>query len=166
MYLLTFHVVSSTLFSRFVAPTTGSSSRYMGQQNSPVPSPYTPQSPATGYIQQYPHQQPPSYTQHQQIQQGESVYMRIAHLCACKKWQRSWDKVQCFHACVLFGVHLANVLLLSDLPSLEFDNVVDFEMLILLDSCYEVYCIHLSWRFVVCVQPKSHFKQTAPMWSS
>lgn len=55
--------------SRFVTPPTGSSSRYMGQQNSPVPSPYTPQSPATGYIQQYPHQQPPSYNQHQQIQQ-------------------------------------------------------------------------------------------------
>nr|XP_040050990.1 nipped-B-like protein A isoform X1 [Gasterosteus aculeatus aculeatus] len=54
--------------SRFVAPPTGSSSRYMGQ-NSPVPSPYTPQSPAPGYIQQYPHQQPPSYNQHQQIQQ-------------------------------------------------------------------------------------------------
>uniref|UniRef100_A0A8C9ZCS5 Nipped-B protein n=1 Tax=Sander lucioperca TaxID=283035 RepID=A0A8C9ZCS5_SANLU len=58
--------------SRFVAPQTGPSSRYMGQ-NSPVPSPYTPQSPAPGYIQQYPHQQPPSYNQHQQIQQGESV---------------------------------------------------------------------------------------------
>uniref|UniRef100_A0A8C9Z9H2 Nipped-B protein n=1 Tax=Sander lucioperca TaxID=283035 RepID=A0A8C9Z9H2_SANLU len=54
--------------SRFVAPQTGPSSRYMGQ-NSPVPSPYTPQSPAPGYIQQYPHQQPPSYNQHQQIQQ-------------------------------------------------------------------------------------------------
>lgn len=60
--------------SRFVSPQTGSSSRYMGQQNSPVPSPYTPQSPATGYIQQYPHQQPPSYNQHQQIQQGKSVH--------------------------------------------------------------------------------------------
>ncbi|XP_011613859.2 nipped-B-like protein A isoform X4 [Takifugu rubripes] len=55
--------------SRFVSPQTGSSSRYMGQQNSPVPSPYTPQSPATGYIQPFPHQQPPSYNQHQQIQQ-------------------------------------------------------------------------------------------------
>ncbi|XP_037633013.1 nipped-B-like protein A isoform X2 [Sebastes umbrosus] len=54
--------------SRFVAPQSGSSSRYMSQ-NSPVPSPYTPQSPAPGYIQQYPHQQPPSYNQHQQIQQ-------------------------------------------------------------------------------------------------
>uniref|UniRef100_UPI0037E95CD1 nipped-B-like protein A isoform X3 n=1 Tax=Semicossyphus pulcher TaxID=241346 RepID=UPI0037E95CD1 len=55
--------------SRFVSPQTGSSSRYI-QQNSPVPSPYTPQSPAPGYIQQqYPHQQPPSYNQHQQIQQ-------------------------------------------------------------------------------------------------
>lgn len=45
----------------------------MGQQNSPVPSPYTPQSPATGYIQPFPHQQPPSYNQHQQIQQGKSL---------------------------------------------------------------------------------------------
>uniref|UniRef100_A0A3Q3KR17 Nipped-B protein n=1 Tax=Mastacembelus armatus TaxID=205130 RepID=A0A3Q3KR17_9TELE len=65
--------ISPNPSSRFVAPQTGSSSRYMGQQNSPVPSPYTPQSPATAYIQQYPHQQPPSYNQHQQIQQGENV---------------------------------------------------------------------------------------------
>uniref|UniRef100_A0AAQ5XSU5 Nipped-B protein n=1 Tax=Amphiprion ocellaris TaxID=80972 RepID=A0AAQ5XSU5_AMPOC len=61
--------ISPNPSSRFVAPQTGSSSRYMGQQNSPVPSPYTPQSPAPGYIQQYPHQQPPSYNPHQQIQQ-------------------------------------------------------------------------------------------------
>ncbi|KAM4578136.1 nipped-B-like protein A isoform 4-T4 [Fundulus diaphanus] len=60
--------ISPNPSSRFVGPQTGSSSRYMGQQNSPVPSPYTPQSPAPGYIQQYPHQQPPSYNQHQQIQ--------------------------------------------------------------------------------------------------
>uniref|UniRef100_A0A673CDM3 Nipped-B protein n=1 Tax=Sphaeramia orbicularis TaxID=375764 RepID=A0A673CDM3_9TELE len=64
--------ISPNSTSRFVAPQTGSSSRYMGQQNSPVPSPYTPQSPATGYIQQYSHQQPPSYNQHQQIQQEGS----------------------------------------------------------------------------------------------
>ncbi|KAM9392170.1 nipped-B-like protein A isoform 2-T2 [Pholidichthys leucotaenia] len=64
--------ISPNPSSRFVASQTGSSSRYMGQQNSPVPSPYTPQSPATGYIQQYPHQQPPSYNQHQQIQQVAS----------------------------------------------------------------------------------------------
>uniref|UniRef100_A0A7N6AMX9 Nipped-B protein n=1 Tax=Anabas testudineus TaxID=64144 RepID=A0A7N6AMX9_ANATE len=61
--------ISPNPSTRFVAPQSGSSSRYMGQQNSPVPSPYTPQSPATAYIQQYPHQQPPSYNQHQQIQQ-------------------------------------------------------------------------------------------------
>ncbi|XP_059910052.1 nipped-B-like protein A isoform X4 [Gadus macrocephalus] len=61
--------ISPNPSSRFVSPQTGSSSRYMGQ-NSPVPSPYTPQSPAPGYMQQYPHpQQPPSYSQHQQIQQ-------------------------------------------------------------------------------------------------
>lgn len=59
--------ISPNSSSRFVAPQTGSSGRYMGQQNSPVTSPYTPQSPAPGYIQQY--QQPPSYNQHQQIQQ-------------------------------------------------------------------------------------------------
>ncbi|KAI7793696.1 putative nipped-B-like protein B-like, partial [Triplophysa rosa] len=51
--------------SRFVQSQTGSGTRYMPQQNSPVPSPYAPQSP-TGYIQ-YNH--PPSYSQHQQIQQ-------------------------------------------------------------------------------------------------
>uniref|UniRef100_A0A4W4F758 Nipped-B protein n=1 Tax=Electrophorus electricus TaxID=8005 RepID=A0A4W4F758_ELEEL len=51
--------------SRFVQPQTGSGARFMPQQNSPVPSPYAPQSPA-GYMQ-YPH--PPSYPQHQQIQQ-------------------------------------------------------------------------------------------------
>ncbi|KAM4616902.1 nipped-B-like protein A isoform 9-T9 [Polymixia lowei] len=61
--------ISPNPSSRFVPPQTGSSSRYIGQQNSPVPSPYTPQSPAPGYMQQYPHQQPPSYNQHQQIQQ-------------------------------------------------------------------------------------------------
>ncbi|XP_028313630.1 nipped-B-like protein A isoform X2 [Gouania willdenowi] len=61
--------ISPNPSNRFVAPQTGSSSRYLGQQNSPVPSPYTPQSPAPGYIQQYPHQQPPSYNQHQHIQQ-------------------------------------------------------------------------------------------------
>lgn len=68
---LAFSLFSSTLSSRFVAPPTGSSSRYLGQ-NSPVPSPYTPQSPAPGYIQQFPHQ-PPSYNQHQQIQQGKKM---------------------------------------------------------------------------------------------
>ncbi|XP_038161840.1 nipped-B-like protein A isoform X3 [Cyprinodon tularosa] len=55
--------ISPNPSSRFVGPQTGSSSRY-----SPVPSPYTPQSPAPGYIQQFPHQQPPSYNQLQQIQ--------------------------------------------------------------------------------------------------
>ncbi|KAM4616900.1 nipped-B-like protein A isoform 7-T7 [Polymixia lowei] len=65
--------ISPNPSSRFVPPQTGSSSRYIGQQNSPVPSPYTPQSPAPGYMQQYPHQQPPSYNQHQQIQQAVSV---------------------------------------------------------------------------------------------
>ncbi|XP_059401039.1 nipped-B-like protein B isoform X2 [Carassius carassius] len=51
--------------SRYVQPPAGSGTRYMPQQNSPVPSPYAPQSPA-GYMQ-FSH--PPSYPQHQQIQQ-------------------------------------------------------------------------------------------------
>lgn len=76
-YFLSLHFLYS---SRFVTPPTGSSSRYMGQQNSPVPSPYTPQSPATGYIQQYPHQQPPSYNQHQQIQQGENLCLILMRM--------------------------------------------------------------------------------------
>ncbi|KAL0979828.1 hypothetical protein UPYG_G00190320 [Umbra pygmaea] len=49
----------------FVSPQPSSGSRFIPQQTSPVPSPYTPQSPA-GFMQ-YPH--PPSYDQHQQIQQ-------------------------------------------------------------------------------------------------
>uniref|UniRef100_A0A8C8CR14 Nipped-B protein n=1 Tax=Oncorhynchus tshawytscha TaxID=74940 RepID=A0A8C8CR14_ONCTS len=51
----------------FVSPQSSSGGRFIPQQNSPVPSPYTPQSPA-GFMQ-YPH--PPSYNQHQQIQQGK-----------------------------------------------------------------------------------------------
>ncbi|XP_062870661.1 nipped-B-like protein B isoform X2 [Trichomycterus rosablanca] len=57
-------VTPSPPSGRFVQPQTGSGARFMPQQNSPVPSPYAPQSPA-GYMQ-YPH--PPSYSQHQQIQ--------------------------------------------------------------------------------------------------
>ncbi|XP_069043025.1 nipped-B-like protein A isoform X1 [Lepisosteus oculatus] len=57
--------ISHSPSSRFVPPQTSSGNRFMPQQNSPVPSPYAPQSPA-GYMP-YPH--PPSYTQHQQIQQ-------------------------------------------------------------------------------------------------
>ncbi|KAJ8401576.1 hypothetical protein AAFF_G00378930 [Aldrovandia affinis] len=57
--------ISHSPSSRFAPPQTSSGNRFMPQQNSPVPSPYAPQSPA-GYMQ-YPH--PPSYTQHQSIQQ-------------------------------------------------------------------------------------------------
>ncbi|KAJ8262649.1 hypothetical protein COCON_G00151060 [Conger conger] len=57
--------ISHSPSSRFAPPQTSSGNRFVPQQNSPVPSPYAPQSPA-GYMQ-YPH--PPSYTQHQQIQQ-------------------------------------------------------------------------------------------------
>ncbi|XP_030624239.1 nipped-B-like protein B isoform X2 [Chanos chanos] len=51
--------------SRFVPGQTGPGSRFMPQQNSPVPSPYAPPSPA-GYMS-YPH--PPGYPPHQQIPQ-------------------------------------------------------------------------------------------------
>uniref|UniRef100_A0A4W3INF4 NIPBL cohesin loading factor n=1 Tax=Callorhinchus milii TaxID=7868 RepID=A0A4W3INF4_CALMI len=59
--------ISHSPSSRFVPPPSSSSTRYLPQQNSPVPSPYAPQSPA-GYMQYQQH--PPSYTQHQQIQQA------------------------------------------------------------------------------------------------
>ncbi|XP_060690050.1 nipped-B-like protein A isoform X3 [Hemiscyllium ocellatum] len=58
--------ISHSPSSRFVPPQSSSANRYMTQQNSPVPSPYAPQSPPS--YMQYP-QHPPSYTQHQQIQQ-------------------------------------------------------------------------------------------------
>ncbi|CAB1441659.1 unnamed protein product [Pleuronectes platessa] len=45
-------------------PWSGSGSRFVTQQNSPIPSPYTPQSPAD-YMQY----NPPSYSQHHQTQQ-------------------------------------------------------------------------------------------------
>uniref|UniRef100_A0A3Q1ETJ2 Nipped-B protein n=1 Tax=Acanthochromis polyacanthus TaxID=80966 RepID=A0A3Q1ETJ2_9TELE len=51
----------------FTSPQSGSGSRFVPQQNSPIPSPYTPQSPAD-YMQY----NPPSYSQHQQSQQGEA----------------------------------------------------------------------------------------------
>uniref|UniRef100_A0A672MP55 Nipped-B protein n=1 Tax=Sinocyclocheilus grahami TaxID=75366 RepID=A0A672MP55_SINGR len=53
--------ITSSPPSRYVQPQAGSGTRYMPQQNSPVPSPYAPQSPAD-----YMHY---SYPQHQQIQQ-------------------------------------------------------------------------------------------------
>ncbi|XP_072272708.1 nipped-B-like protein isoform X4 [Pyxicephalus adspersus] len=58
--------ISHSPSSRFVPPQTSSTNRFIGQQNSPVPSPYAPQSPA-GYM---PYAHPGSYTQHQQIQQA------------------------------------------------------------------------------------------------
>ncbi|XP_041815980.1 nipped-B-like protein isoform X1 [Chelmon rostratus] len=48
----------------FTSPQSGSGTRFVPQQNSPIPSPYTPQSP-TDYMQY----NPPSYSQHQQSQQ-------------------------------------------------------------------------------------------------
>uniref|UniRef100_A0A8C7GV06 Nipped-B protein n=1 Tax=Oncorhynchus kisutch TaxID=8019 RepID=A0A8C7GV06_ONCKI len=61
--------ISHSPSSRFASPQMGSGARFTPQQNSPVSSPYAPQSPAS-YMQQYPH--PPSYSQHQQIQQVAS----------------------------------------------------------------------------------------------
>lgn len=50
----------------FTSPQPGSATRFTPQQNSPIPSPYTPQSPAD-YMQY----NPPSYNQLQQTPQGE-----------------------------------------------------------------------------------------------
>ncbi|XP_065513898.1 nipped-B-like protein isoform X1 [Caloenas nicobarica] len=58
--------ISHSPSSRFVPPQTSSGNRFLGQQNSPVPSPYAPQSPA-GYM---PYSHPPSYTPHPQMQQA------------------------------------------------------------------------------------------------
>ncbi|XP_075302548.1 nipped-B-like protein isoform X3 [Opisthocomus hoazin] len=58
--------ISHSPSSRFVPPQTSSGNRFLAQQNSPVPSPYAPQSPA-GYMS-YSH--PPSYTSHPQMQQA------------------------------------------------------------------------------------------------
>uniref|UniRef100_A0A803Y428 Nipped-B protein n=1 Tax=Meleagris gallopavo TaxID=9103 RepID=A0A803Y428_MELGA len=58
--------ISHSPSSRFVPPQTSSGNRFLAQQNSPVPSPYAPQSPA-GYM---PYSHPPSYTPHPQLQQG------------------------------------------------------------------------------------------------
>uniref|UniRef100_A0A8D0GLK0 Nipped-B protein n=1 Tax=Sphenodon punctatus TaxID=8508 RepID=A0A8D0GLK0_SPHPU len=60
--------ISHSPSSRFVPPQTSSGNRFMAQQNSPVPSPYAPQSPA-GYM---PYSHPPSYTPHPQIQASVS----------------------------------------------------------------------------------------------
>ncbi|KAM6110035.1 nipped-B-like protein isoform 4-T4 [Phoenicopterus ruber ruber] len=58
--------ISHSPSSRFVPPQTTSGNRFLAQQNSPVPSPYAPQSPA-GYM---PYSHPPSYTPHPQMQQA------------------------------------------------------------------------------------------------
>ncbi|XP_037608532.1 nipped-B-like protein B isoform X2 [Sebastes umbrosus] len=53
----------------FTSPQSGSGARFVPQQNSPIPSPYTPQSPAD-YMQY----NPPSYSQHQQTQQVRNIH--------------------------------------------------------------------------------------------
>ncbi|XP_037654908.1 nipped-B-like protein isoform X4 [Choloepus didactylus] len=58
--------ISHSPSSRFVPPQTSSGNRFLPQQNSPVPSPYAPQSPA-GYM---PYSHPSSYTTHPQMQQA------------------------------------------------------------------------------------------------
>ncbi|XP_068106831.1 nipped-B-like protein isoform X3 [Hyperolius riggenbachi] len=60
--------ISHSPSSRFVPPQTSSTNRFIGQQNSPVPSPYAPQSPA-GYMP-YPH--PGNYPQQHQMAQSAS----------------------------------------------------------------------------------------------
>lgn len=64
------------IFSRFVPPQTSSGNRFLAQQNSPVPSPYAPQSPA-GYM---PYSHPPTYTPHPQLQQGKYVMFVIFYI--------------------------------------------------------------------------------------
>uniref|UniRef100_A0A803XX21 Nipped-B protein n=1 Tax=Meleagris gallopavo TaxID=9103 RepID=A0A803XX21_MELGA len=75
--------ISHSPSSRFVPPQTSSGNRFLAQQNSPVPSPYAPQSPA-GYM---PYSHPPSYTPHPQLQQGKSVMFtfmcNIHHYLIC-----------------------------------------------------------------------------------
>ncbi|XP_041825130.1 nipped-B-like protein B [Melanotaenia boesemani] len=56
----------------FSSPQSGSATQFVPQQNSPIPSPYTPQSPAD-YIQY----NPPSYSHHQQTQQVSSGVRNI-----------------------------------------------------------------------------------------
>ncbi|XP_051497585.1 nipped-B-like protein isoform X3 [Apus apus] len=58
--------ISHSPSSRFVPPQTSSGNRFLAQQNSPVPSPYAPQSPA-GYM---PYSHPPNYAPHPQMQQA------------------------------------------------------------------------------------------------
>ncbi|CAF99210.1 unnamed protein product, partial [Tetraodon nigroviridis] len=62
----------------FSSPQSGSNSRFIPQRNSPIPSPYTPQSPID-YIQY----NPQSYPQHQPTQQGE-----------CQQWHKLCDIVK------------------------------------------------------------------------
>uniref|UniRef100_H3CUG8 Nipped-B protein n=1 Tax=Tetraodon nigroviridis TaxID=99883 RepID=H3CUG8_TETNG len=59
----------------FSSPQSGSNSRFIPQRNSPIPSPYTPQSPID-YIQY----NPQSYPQHQPTQQV-SVSGRVRNIC-------------------------------------------------------------------------------------
>uniref|UniRef100_A0AAY5EDC5 Nipped-B protein n=1 Tax=Electrophorus electricus TaxID=8005 RepID=A0AAY5EDC5_ELEEL len=59
--------VSHSPSGHFVAGPAGSGGRFVPPQTSPVPSPYTPQSPVTAY-RQYSH--PPTYSQPQHLQPG------------------------------------------------------------------------------------------------
>uniref|UniRef100_A0A3Q3M6J1 Nipped-B protein n=1 Tax=Mastacembelus armatus TaxID=205130 RepID=A0A3Q3M6J1_9TELE len=56
----------------FISSQSGSATQFIPQQNSPIPSPYTPQSPAD-YMQY----NPPSYSQHQQAQQAAAGVRNI-----------------------------------------------------------------------------------------
>uniref|UniRef100_A0AAX7ULM2 Nipped-B protein n=1 Tax=Astatotilapia calliptera TaxID=8154 RepID=A0AAX7ULM2_ASTCA len=69
----------------FTSPQSGSGPRFVPQQNSPIPSPYTPQSPAD-YMQY----NPPSYSQHQHAQQGE-----------CNVWSREKYHISCMPSLIM-----------------------------------------------------------------
>ncbi|XP_037548031.1 nipped-B-like protein B [Nematolebias whitei] len=64
--------VSQSPSGCFTSPQCGTATQFVPQQNSPIPSPYTPQSPVD-YIQY----NPPSYSHHQQAQQVASSVRNI-----------------------------------------------------------------------------------------
>ncbi|XP_072228076.1 nipped-B-like protein B isoform X8 [Leuresthes tenuis] len=64
--------VSQSPSGCFTSPQSGSATQFVPQQNSPIPSPYTPQSPAD-YMQY----NPPSYSHHHQTQQVASGVRNI-----------------------------------------------------------------------------------------
>lgn len=143
-----------------MAPQTGSGGRYMGQQNSPVPSPYTPQSPAPGYIQQYPHQQPPSYNQTQQIQgetlhacaRGERVSASLHLINSTYIWVSQWKSTLLSNDSVLFFMCL---LLLHFKPPKRYTRKLLYTRMCsvtvpnLQRSAPKIYCVHSNFKLVI-----------------